>query len=406
MNHDFALRATLAFALLGTAPARAADWRQFRGNETTAAAADDRALPTSWSDTENVAWKAALPGRGLSSPIVVGDRVIVTCSSGFRQNRLHVVCFAEKDGSLLWERQFWATGQTLSHPKTCVASSSPASDGERVFALYSSSDLVCLDLDGELQWYRGLSVDFPNASNSLGMASSPVFAGGTLVVQVENDSQSLALGIEPTTGVSRWTSERPKRANWTSPTVMRGDQSDDDVVLLQSSAGITAVNPLTGSVLWNYDNGASTIPSATVRGRTLYVPSHGITALEFPPGSANAEQLWRAERLNPGTASPLVYGDELFLLNNAGVLVCASLKDGEIKWQQRLEGPFSSSPVAAAGHLYFINETGVGQVVKLGGEKGEIVGRGEFGETILATPAVANGALYVRSDQHLWKLSK
>jgi outer membrane protein assembly factor BamB len=250
-------------------------------------------------------------------------------------------------------------------------------------------------------------VDFPNASNSLGMASSPVFAGNTLVVQVENDSQqSLAVGIDPLNGTSRWTMPRPQRANWTSPTVMRGSQPEDDVVLLQSSAGIAAINPLTGSELWKYSDGAATIPSSAPRGRTLFVPSRGVTALHFPEGSANVEQLWRAERLNPATASPVAYRDELYLLNGAGVLVCASQKDGQVKWQLRLEGPFTSSPVIARGHLYVINEAGLGQVVKLDGDQGEVVGKGDFQDTILATPAVAGGALYVRSDRTLWKVGK
>lgn len=383
----------------------ATDWRQFRGNDTTAVG-DETPIPTEWSADKNVAWKAALTGRGLSCPIVVGDRVFVTSSSGYRQDRLHVVCFSAIDGKSLWERQFWATGRTGSHPKTCNASSTPASDGKRIFALYSSNDLVCLDLDGNLEWFRGLTVDFPNASNSLGMSSSPIVVGDTLITQIENDSQSLAVGIDVATGESRWTSERPKRANWTSPVVMRGSKPADDLALLQSSAGMTAVNPHTGAVVFNYDNGASTIPSSTVQGRTVFMPSRGITALQFAEGSANPEILWRGERLNPGTGTPIVYQDALYFVNNAGVLFCADPKNGDIKWQQRLEGPFSSSLVAAAGHLVAFNERGVGQVVKLGGEKGEIVSKNDLGETILCTPAIVNGAIYIRSDQHLWKLAR
>lgn len=392
--------------LIAATPAitSAGEWWQFRGNNTTGVG-DETPIPTEWAADKNVAWKAELSGRGLSCPIVVGDRVFVTCSSGYQQDRLHVVCFSAKDGRTLWERQFWATGRTGSHPKTCNASSTPASDGNRVFALYSSNDLVCLDLDGNLEWFRGLTVDFPNASNSLGMSSSPIVVGDTLITQIENDSQSLALGIDVATGESRWTSERPKRANWTSPVVMRGAKPADDLALLQSSAGMTAVNPRTGAVVFNYDNGASTIPSSTVQGRTVFMPSHGITALQFAEGSANPEILWRGERLNPGTGTPIVYQDALYFVNNAGVLFCADPKNGDTKWQVRLEGPFSSSLVAAAGHLVAFNEKGVGQVVKLGGEKGEIVSKNDLGETILCTPAIVDGAIYVRSDQHLWKLA-
>lgn len=393
-----------ALLIVGNSVAIGGDWRQFRGNASMAVG-DDMPIPVEWSDGKNIAWKAPLVGRGLSGPIVIGDRVFVTSASGPAQDRLHVFAYSVQDGHLLWERQFWATGRTTSHPKTCNAAPTPASDGERIFAFYSSNDVICLDLDGNLQWARGLTVDFPNVSNSLGMSSSPVVIGETLVVQAENDSQSLAFGIDTATGISRWTSDRPKRANWTSPAVLSVADNAEPLALLQSSAGIAAVKPKTGEVVWSYTDGASTIPSSTVLGNTIYVPSRGITALHLAVGSANPEILWRGERLNPGTATPLVYRDQLFLLNNAGVLVCADLKGGDVKWQLRLEGPFSSSPIAAAGHLVFFNEHGLGQVVKLG-EKGELAGKSELGETILCTPAVANGAIYVRSDQHLWKLAR
>lgn len=401
----------IAFGLLiviGMVPAAsAADWRQFRGNDTSGVAANDP-VPDRWTNDENLAWKAPLPGRGLSSPIIIGDKVIVTSATGFRQDRLHVLCFSAADGSVLWHRQFTATGRTMTFPKIGTATSTPASDGERIFALFSCNDLVCLDLDGNLVWYRGLNYDFPNVSNSLGMASSPVVVGDTLVAQVENDSESLAFGIDTATGLSKWSSQRPKKANWTSPVVLRPTPNDDKhaVVLLQSSRGIDAIRPKNGEVAWTYHDGASTIPSSVAAGGMIYIPSHGITALKLEPNSQNPEQVWRVDRLGPGTASPLVYQDRLYVLNKTNVLLSADLKDGSTKWQLRLEGPFSSTPVAAGGHLYFFNEKGLGQVVKPGDEQGELVSSHDFGEMILSTPAVADGALYVRSDQHLWKIAR
>lgn len=381
----------------------AGDWRQFRGNDTTGVAAGD-ALPDKWSKDENLAWSAELPGRGLSSPIVVGDRVIVTAATGYQQDRLHVLCFSAADGSQLWARNFIATGRTMTFPKIGTATSTPASDGQRIFALFSTNDVVCLDLDGNLLWYRGLGYDFPNVSNSLGMASSPVVVGDTLIAQVENDSESKAVGIDVATGLSKWTSPRPKKANWTSPVVL--GEGNDAVVLLQSSAGIDAIKPDSGESVWKYGDGASTIPSSVASNGVIYVPSHGITALRLADGSANPETVWRVDRLGPGTASPIIYDEKIFTLNRTNVLLAADLKDGATKWQLRLEGPFSSTPVAAGGHLYFFNEKGLGQVVKIGEKEGELVSSNDLGEMILCTPAIADGALYVRSDQHLWKIAK
>ena len=385
--------------------AQGGDWRQFRGNESNGLG-DDILPPTKFSENENVAWKASLPGKGLSSPIVVGDRVFVTASSGFRDDRLHVLAFDAKDGRQLWDRHFTATGRTMHHAKSPVAASTPASDGQRIFALYSSNDVVCLDLDGNLQWYRGLTYDYPNASNSLGMASSPVVVGQTLITQVENDSESLAAGLDTATGVSRWTTMRPKKANWTSALVWpKRFGGNEDLALLQSSEGVTAVRPMTGEVAWSYTDGASTIPSSVAADGVLYAASHGITALKPPTESANIEQLWRVGKLGPGTGSPLVYKGRLYTMNSAGVLLAADPKTGDIKWQLRVPGPFSGSAVAAGGHLFVFNEKGQGHCVKLDETAGELVSTGDFGgEVFLCTPAVSNGALYVRSDQTLWKI--
>lgn len=386
------------------------DWTQFRGSDISGVSTKGNP-PVSWSDDENIAWSAALPGRGLSSPIVVGDKVLVSACSGYRQDRLHVLCYSKSDGRLLWERQFWATGRTISHPKTCNAANTPCSDGQRVYVLFSSNDLVCLDLSGDLQWYRSLMGDFPNASNSLGMASSPIVVGGALVVPIENDSQSLATGLDLLTGEPLWKLDRPKRANWTSPVIFPGSSASADLAILQSSAGLAAVEPLTGKVVWAFDKGASTIPSSVVSGGIVYAPSGGITALDpreltdhlgansSPP---SPKTVWKVDKLGPGTASPVVWNDRLYTINRAGVLLSASVQTGEIVWQLRLQGPFSGSPVVAANRLYACNENGQTTVVGLGDASGEVLAENKLTDTILCTPALSDNFIFVRSDQRLY----
>ncbi|MFM9961924.1 MAG: PQQ-binding-like beta-propeller repeat protein [Planctomycetaceae bacterium] len=391
-----------------------ADWRQFRGSDSSAVALDSK-LPTEWVDgdkPQNIGWKVTLPGRGLGSPIVVNGRVFVTCSSGFAQDRLHVLCFDAAKGTKLWERQFWATGRTMTHPKTCTAGSSPCSDGQRIFALFSSNDIACLDLDGNLQWFRGITHDFPNCSNSLGMASSPIVIGDTLIAQTENDADSFANGLDVYTGESRWKRSRPKRASWTSPSPLKDMATGEMLALLQSSAGVDAVKPQTGEVVWNYKNGAGTIPSLTVSEGVAYVPSNGLTAIQSEVGKSEPKQLWNVGKLGPGTPSPLVHNKRVYVMDKAGVLTCASLEMGQTEWQLRLEGPITSSPVAAGDRLYFVNEVGVCQVVQLGAEKGEVVGKSELtlgkkepADIIQSTPAIDDNALFIRSDAFLWKIA-
>ena len=379
-------------ALVAGTPLLHADWLQFRGPDASAVSTET----TVPGPEMKVAWQVDLPGRGLSSPIVVGDRVFVTCSSGPEQGNLHVFCFNAADGSKRWERVMRATGRTMTQSKTSVAASTPCSDGKSVFALYSSNDLFAFDLDGNLQWLRGITYDYANASNSLGMASSLLLAGGTLIAQCENDSESIALGIDPANGVNRWKIERPKAANWTSAVVWKG------TVALQSSKGLIGLDPMTGDVKWNYTDGAATIPSSALGKDAIYIPSNGVTAVV--PDEGSTTQLWRATGLKPGTGSPLVLNDALYVLNGAGVMIKASLANGDEAWKLRLSGPFSGSPVAAGKYLYIASERGAFQVVDTTAAEGAVVCTVDLKETILCTPAISGGAAYVRSDGHLWKL--
>lgn len=380
-----------------------ADWWQFRGPHGNGAA-DETNAPTALSASNSIAWKCNLPGRGLSSPIIVGDRVFVTCSSGLNQQRLHVLCFNAVDGAKLWERQFWATGRTMCHEKISVAAPTPASDGDHIVAIFSSNDIVCLDLGGNLIWFRGLGRDYPNANNSLGMASSLLIVRGVVVAQVESDSEAFTAGLELTTGVNRWKLPRARGANWTSPVVLKA--GGVELVALQSSLGIAAVDPATGKTAWNYTNNTSVTPSSTLSGHTLLVPSQGLTALEFGSGAATPKQLWRSGQLRPGTPSPAVLAGKVFALNDGGVLTCGDAATGDRLWQLRLKGPFSASPVVAGQFLYCVNEKGLAQVVDTTKPEGEVVSELDLGETVLSTPSIAHGAIYFRSDGRLWKIGK
>jgi outer membrane protein assembly factor BamB len=386
------------------------DWPQFRGIGSTGYSAEAK-VPLK----PKIDWTAELPGRGLASPIIVGDNVFVTCSSGPKQERLHVICFNAKDGSEVWERQLKATGRTMSHPKTSVAACTPCSDGKRVFALWSSNDLAAFDLEGNLMWLRGLTVDYANASNSLGMASSPIVIGETVVTMIENDSESYTLGIDANTGRNLWKMDRPKAANWCSPVVWQADKESAPVVVLQSSKGLVGVDPATGSRLWEYTDGASTTSSSVVVGDIVYAASKGITALKPSKTGAEPEQLWRSEQMSPSTISPVVIGNLILTINGAGVLSVADIKTGDRGWKLRISdvkanGGFSGSPVGAGKHLVVATEKGLLQIVDTSAPEGAIVGslqlplKESTKELVLCTPALSGNAIFLRTDSALWRV--
>ena len=385
-------------------PPGAADWPAFRGPASSGASSSAE-IPAQ----PKIAWSAKLPGRGLASPIIIGDRVFVTAAEGAGQERLSVLCFQAGDGALLWERSMQATGRTMTHAKTCVAANTPCSDGSRVFALWSSNDLAAFDLEGNLLWLRGLTDDYANASNSLGMASSPVVVGNTVVVQIENDSESYALGIDVHTGKNRWKLDRPKLANWSSPVPVPARAGAPASVLLQSKEGVCAVNAENGELLWQLAGNASTMSSSVALQDTVYLPASGVTALAVPaPGVHEPQTLWNSRQINPSTTSPLLLQGRLFSVNNAGILTMADPASGDVKWKLRLSGPFSGSPVGAKDRIVLVNEKALLQIVDAAAPEGAVLSQlqlplnVETKELALCTPALSGARIFVRTDSTLW----
>jgi outer membrane protein assembly factor BamB len=379
-----------------------ADWLGFRGTHGNGLIHGDVSPDLSLS--AETSWNVSLPGRGLSSPVLVGNLVFLTASSGPQQTNLHVLAFDTQNGEKAWERIFKATGRTICHKKTCVAASTIVSDGSLVVAQFSSNDVFCLDMRGNLMWLRGLTYDYPNIANGLGMSSSPLIASGVLIAQVENDADSFTFGLNLKNGTTLWKKVRPRGANWTSPVTLK--KSSVQWVGLQSKEGLAFINPSNGEILWNYEDGASTIPSSVVSSNNVVlIPSNGLTAMEEPDAGMAPKQIWRNNKLAPGTGSPSVSGDQVFVINRANVLTSASVETGEINWRLRIKGPISGSPIVTNQNLFIFNEEGLCQVIDISlKSEAKVLKEIDLKETILCTPAADQGSLFVRSDRKLWKI--
>ena len=396
--------AIIGFLLCCVPLTTGADWREFRGPGHRSIA-EKQTVPTVWDEASGIAWKQNLPGRAVSSPIVVGGRVITTSASGVRSERLHVFALDAGSGKQLWHRQFWATGRTQCHPFSSIAAPTPASDGKQIYAFFASNDLICLDLDGNLKWLRGLTHDYPTAANDVGMSSSPCVIGDTVIVQVENLVHSFAAGIDTATGVERWKIQRPARMNYVSPTLVGGSGGDKAPhILLQSPTLLSAHDPRTGKQLWSYVSEFRSIVSPLAVDGILYARAdQGITAISRKSSTAESEVLWSQPKLSPTSSSPLVYRGRIYGLNRTGVLTCADIADGTVQWQLRLKGPFWATPVVVGNLLYCINHDGLTQVVELG-KKGKIIARNQLSDKVYGSPAIANNALYIRSEHALWMI--
>ena len=397
----------LSTALAAQGTTALADWPMFRGPNAGSVSIDSK-VPTKFGgeQKENVAWRTELPGRSVGGVIVLGDQAITTSSSGMDQRRLHLISVGTKDGAVKWQQEFVARGRPFCHPTSANAAPTPASDGKHVFAFYSSNDLACVDLDGNLVWYRSLSTDFPKAGNDVGMSSSPVVVDGVCIVQIECQGDSFAAGLNAEDGKIVWKLDRPKQANWSSPTIVKM-LSGEQVVVMQSSEDLLAVSPKTGKILWEMKLRCSTIPSTFAAEGRLFVPAGGLTAFDLSSVGSSPSKLWDNNKLSSNACSPLVVGKNVYTISRT-VLACGDLFSGESKWQTRLADAKSiwSSPVVAGNNLYVFSDDGRCFVVELGDTEGKVVSTNELGEAVLGSPAISGNAMYVRGVSSLWKIAE
>lgn len=389
---------TVSASIAFTAALAAGDWPQFKGANGLGAS-DEKNLPVEWGKDKGIRWKAELPSRGLSGPVIVNGRVFVTCSSGTRDDRLHVLCFDTATGKQLWHRQLAATGGTACHPKTCMAAPTPAADANGVYALFATGDLAAFDRDGNLRWYRSLVGDYPAISNQVGMAASLVLAKDRLIVPMDNAGDSFLAAIDTKTGQNLWKVSRPRDINWTTPAVRQvGDVTE---VLFMSPKGVFAYDIATGKERWTFKAGGS-IPSPTVFGDMLYLPTSGVTAVKLGTDGAK-EDAWKGTGLSTKNASPLVFAGRVYTVSDSGIVTCADAGTGKVIWKERVKGgAVSASPIVGDNKLYVVDETGTTNVIRTDSEAMDVLATNSLGEEVLGTPAIADGALFIRTDKSLF----
>jgi outer membrane protein assembly factor BamB len=433
-----------AFWTTGVVLIHADDWPHWRGPQANGISAE-QTLPIRWGTTENIAWKAPIAGVGISTPIVSGDRIFVTSQLGAgisrqgprlvqggdptamgeralgskaaapadRDKTVFVVeAFARPDGKRLWERRIDAEGTlTPTHEKHNLATPSPVTDGSTVFALFGTGQLIALDAKGSVVWQRHLGKDYSAFDIQWGHGSSPVLYGDALMVLCDHPSASYLVALDKATGKERWKADRGKgRVSYSTPLVVRGQSGDELVV--NSSERIDGYDPRTGNLLWHTgtDN-RFPVPSPVSHNGVIFA-SRGYRSgpyMAIKTGGrgdiTSSHVLWTVATGAPYVSSLLHYDGIVYMANDVGVLTAVDATTGERVWQQRVEGVFSASPVGGAGHVYFVSENGDTIVVKAG-RTPAVVARNAVGERALASPAIASGRLFLRTDEHLIAVGK
>jgi outer membrane protein assembly factor BamB len=383
-----------------------ANWPCWRG-ASRGGVSPEKDLPVTWSATENVRWKTAIPGAGVSAPIVWQERVLVTSSTGRSGEQLHLFCLHRDTGKVLWERRFFGSAVPEGRfPPGGMAVPTPATDGKRIFALYGTGDLVCVDMEGKPVWVRSLADEYGIFRNRWGMAASPLLLDGLLVIQVDHWGKSYLLGVDPATGRNRWRTMRDAAVNWSSPVAVRFEGRTQ--IIAAGTYLLEGYDAETGEKLWGVRGMMQQcIPTPVVRGERIYLVSgQTFTSLcvrleKDDKGKPAARVEWKVPSKGTGIPSPLCIGDHYYYAEDAGWAACLSAADGKPVWRRRLSGKVQASPVGGDGKLYFTGVNGTVTVLRAGA-KFAVLGRNEIGESIVASPALSQGCIFLRGEKHLF----
>jgi outer membrane protein assembly factor BamB len=425
-----------------------ADWTNWRGPHANGVA-PDRTLPVRWSASENVAWKARIAGAGVSTPIVSGDHVYVTSQigAGVRREGNHprlvqgsdaaaqgetalsveaagsdpartvfvIQAFNRASGAPVWEYRVDAVGElTPVHDKHNLATPSPVTDGNIIVAWFGTGQLVAIDRAGKLVWERHLAKENGAFDIQWGHGSSPALYGDLVILLCDQPARSYLLAVDKKTGKDRWKTDRGQgRASYSTPVVVEGSFGAE--VIVNSTERIDAYDAKTGTFLWHTGEASRfAVPSPVFHDGVVYL-SRGYRSgpyMAIKPGGRGdvsaTQTVWKVATGAPYCSSLLYYDGVVYMANDVGVLTAVSAASGERIWQERVDGVFSASPVAGGGHVYFLDESGETVVLKAGAKDRApaIVARNALDERAVASPAISNGQIFIRTDKHVFAIGK
>jgi outer membrane protein assembly factor BamB len=391
-----------------------ANWPEFRGPTGQGLVNGKAGYPDQWSSTKNVAWKKAIPGSGWSSPIVVKDRIYLTAAVPLEKEKdlsLRTLCLDAKTGAVLWNKQVFKQEGAKSpgiHSKNSHASPTPILVGDRLYVHFGHKGTACLDLAGKVLWTNTKLTYAPVHGNG----GSPVVVDGTLIFSCDGSDKRFLVALNCADGKEKWRTKRSENAGrgFSFSTPLAITVKGKKQIVSPGSDMVAGYDPVSGKEIWKVRyEGYSVIPRP-VYGQGLLFIGTGYDSPELlairPDGTGDVTDThvkWRLRKGAPHTPSPLLIGDELYLISDGGIASCLDAKTGEQHWQQRLTGGFSASPIAAGGKIYFLNETGSCFVVRAA-KKYERLAKNDLKEKTLASIGADGGALFIRTDQHVYKI--
>ena len=393
--------------------AAAADWPGFRGGEA-AGVGQGSGYAAEWNRQSNVTWRTVLDGEGWSSPVAAGGRVYLT-SAVQRGGRwmLHALCLDAATGSILWNREVFSEDRALGttrHEKNSRASATPVVEGDHLYVHFGNQGIACLTTGGEPVWSnRSLRYEPVH-----GNGGSPIVFGDRLILSCDGADEAFVVALDKATGRQVWRTDRGvrTRSRFSFSTPLAIEVDDRTQVVSAGSGAVYGYDPTDGRVIWGvgYGEGYSVVPQPVYEQGLLYVCTgfNRASLLAIRPRGARGDvtqsaTAWSTNRAAPLTPTPVAAGGDVFMVSDQGVATCLDAKTGDVQWQQRIGGNYSASPVIAEGRVYFPSEDGEVVVVAASREFRELA-RNSVGERIFATPALVDGAIYLRTDAALYRI--
>ena len=392
----------------------ASDWPQFRGPAGDGISGAKN-VPVQWSASTSLGWSAEVPGKGWSSPVVVDGKVYLTSAvpDNSGEVSLNAICFDAATGKIEWNSAVLhpEPGEVKAmHKKNTAASPTPIVSEGRVYVHFGHMGTAALDLAGKILWTQ-TSLKYKPVH---GTGGSPALVNGLLVFSGDGAAEPFVAALDAASGAVRWRTPRNTTAkkNFSFSTPQPIIVQDKVQVVSPGSGFVAAYNPLDGSEIWKvgYGEGYSVVPRPVYQNGLLFLSSGFDSAVlyairpEGAVGDATADHVaWTLKKGAPHTPSVVVVEDSLFCVSDAGIASCVDALTGEVRWSERLAGNFSASPVVAEGRIYFQNETGTTHVVKAS-KTFELIASNEVGERTLASLAVSDNVLFIRGENHLFKV--
>jgi outer membrane protein assembly factor BamB len=384
------------------------EWPQFRG-PTGQGHSAERGLPLEWSESHNIVWKSRVAGLGWSSPVVAAGRIWLTTAVRDRGGSLRVLAFDVEAGREVVNAEVFRTRDADPlNPKNSLASPTPIVEGDRVYVHFGADGTAALTTSGEVVWRTRLPYESQH-----GNGGSPVLYGDLLIVSCDGHDEAFVAALDKATGTVRWKTRRrpPWDQAYSTPLVIR--VGDRDQVVSVGAYRAAAYDPQSGKELWrvSYADGFSNVPRPVFGHGLVYIATgfqQPTLVAVRPDGSGDVTKThvaWTLRRGAPLTPSPLLVGDELFIVNDTGIASCLDARTGETHWQQRLGGNYSASPVWVDGRIYFQSEEGVTTVIAPG-TTFQRLATNRLDGAMLASMAVSGGSIFIRTDTHLYRIGR